>query len=318
METRRTFCVRALSALPAIGFGSLTSAKNTESTPPVRIAIGAETLPYSEFSLERSLEGIRKAGYRHATISFQHEKRKLLYGDMPGEEKKWLKRVLAESGLTIQMGLIGWDLNVTVEDGRSEYKRQLDLFAEFGIPFGLTGGPWRYIDFPHVRKPMPEWKKECDVFLKGLEPVADHAHSLGITLVMKPHTGLTATAWDCLELVERLQWPALKIAWDDGNVSFYEGLRPDTDLPYVAPHVRAWCIKDHRGERGNADFPIPGEGEIDFKNTLSTLVKAGFDGPACVERVDGTTPKAEMSAEEIDRRLAKACRNMTGIVESLG
>lgn len=318
MESRRRFCVRTLSALSAASVSFLASGKKTESTPPGRIAIGAETLPYSGFSLERSLEGIRKAGYRHATIYFQHEKKKILYGGMSNEEKKWLKGVLEESGLTIRMGLIGWDLDVKSEEGRNEYKRQLDLFAGFGIKMGLTGGPWRYVRFPHMRKPMPEWKRECDAFLKGLEPVAKHAHSLGITLVMKPHTGLTATAWDCLELVERLRWPAVKIAWDDGNVSFYEGLRPDTDLPYVAPHVRAWCIKDHRGGRANADFPIPGEGEIDFENTLRMLLKAGFDGPACVERVDGTTPKGEMSAEEIDRRLAIAYRNMTQIVENIG
>jgi len=317
MENRRGFCGQALSLLAAAGASRVALSEEAKPAQAGRIVMGAETLPYSEFSLERALEGIRKSGYRDAAIYFAHEKKKILYGLMPDEQKKWLRAILRKSGLTIRMGLIGWDLDVKSEEGRNEYKRQLDLFAELDIPFGLTGGPWRYIEFPYVRKPMPEWKKECDAFLKGLEPVAEHAHSLGITLVMKPHTGLTATAWDCFELVERVKWPALKIAWDDGNVSFYEGLRPDTDLSYVAPHVRAWCIKDHRGPRGNADFPIPGEGEINFKNTLSVLLKAGFDGPACVERVDGTTPKEQMSADEIDTRLALAYRNMTEIVESL-
>jgi sugar phosphate isomerase/epimerase len=250
--------------------------------------------------------------YKHATVNFKHQKERLLYGGMTHPAKNHLKTLLADSGLILRMGLIGWDLDVTSDEGQIEYKRQLDLFAELEIPFGLTGGPNRFREFPHVRKPTPEWNKECDLFLEGLEPVVQHAHELGIVLVMKPHTGLTATAWDCIELMERLKWPALKIAWDDGNVSFYEGLRPDTDLPYLAPHVRAWCIKDHRGGRANFDLPVPGEGEIDLKATLQILLEAGFDGPACVELVAEKRP-----AEEIDLRLAKACKNMNVILESL-
>ncbi len=311
MENRRTFCQHMILALPAVE-SLLTTRTWAAATPMKPIAIGAETLPYWEVSLDRALEGIRRAGYKHATVSFKHEKKKLLQGSMTHHARNQLKTLFVDSGLTIRMGLIGWDLDVKSDKGQDEYRRQLDVFAELGIPLGLTGGPNRFLKFPYLRKPTPEWKKECDLFLKGLEPVVQHAHSLGIMLVMKPHTGLTATAWDCIELMERLRWPALKIAWDDGNVSFYEGLRPDTDLPYLAPHVRAWCIKDHRGGRANPEFPVPGEGEINLRATLQILLEEGFDGPACVELV-----AEKRTTEEIDLRLAKAHENLTGILESL-
>jgi sugar phosphate isomerase/epimerase len=87
-------------------------------------------------------------------------------------------------------------------------------------------------------------------------------------------------------------------------VSFYEGIYPDPDLPDLAPYVKAVCIKDHLGGRAEANFPVPGSGQIDHEAMFRTLFAAGFNSPLAVERVDG---KGEpVTAEILDERIAQA------------
>jgi sugar phosphate isomerase/epimerase len=102
-------------------------------------------------------------------------------------------------------------------------------------------------------------------------------------------------------IVERLGSPAVRVIFDPGNVIYYEGVRPESDLPIVADLVRAICIKDHRGGRAELDFPTPGDGDIDHVAIFRTLRDHGFAGPCLIERIDGlSTP------EEVDRELARA------------
>ena len=84
------------------------------------------------------------------------------------------------------------------------------------------------------------------------------------------------------------------------NVAYYEGVRPEPDLPQVADLVRAVCIKDHRGGQAVEDFPTPGDGDVDHVAIFRALRDAGFSGPCLIERIDGLeTP------EEVDRELAR-------------
>jgi sugar phosphate isomerase/epimerase len=114
--------------------------------------------------------------------------------------------------------------------------------------------------------------------------------------------------------VQRLKSPYLKVAWDAGNVSFYEGIYPDPDLPDLAPEVKAVCIKDHLGLRGDANFPVPGQGQIDHEQMFRTLFAAGFNGPLAIERVDGRSEK-KLTPEVVDERLAAAHRHLVPILD---
>ena len=94
-----------------------------------------------------------------------------------------------------------------------------------------------------------------------------------------------------------------------------EGIHPDPDLPDLAPHVRAVCVKDHRGLRAEGNFPVPGTGQVDHDLLFRTLFAAGFRGPISVERVDGTEDAAAMTAEVIDERIARARAHLLPILE---
>jgi L-ribulose-5-phosphate 3-epimerase len=126
------------------------------------------------------------------------------------------------------------------------------------------------------------------------------AERRGVMILMKPHGGIAGTGADLAAIVERIGSPAVRVIYDPGNVAYYEGIKPEPDLPAVADLVRAVCIKDHRGGMANVDFPVPGEGEIDHVAIFRTLHAAGFSGPCLIERIDGlATP------EETDRALAR-------------
>jgi sugar phosphate isomerase/epimerase len=141
-------------------------------------------------------------------------------------------------------------------------------------------------------------------FYAGLEQAVRHAEQIGVTIALKPHTGITARAKDCMQVVQRIVSPRLQICWDAGNVSFYEGIYPDPDLPDLAPHVKAVCIKDHLGLRSEHNFPVPGQGQVDHEEMFKILFSAGFDGPMGIERVDGRGGK--VGPDQIDERLAAA------------
>jgi sugar phosphate isomerase/epimerase len=118
-----------------------------------------------------------------------------------------------------------------------------------------------------------------------------------------------------MEVVKRLPSERLKICWDAGNVSFYEGIYPDPDLPDLAPDVKAVCIKDHKGLRAEANFPTPGTGQIDHDQMFRILCGAGFRGPVAVERADGTDSAEKMAPELIDERMAAARKFLVPILE---
>jgi sugar phosphate isomerase/epimerase len=119
-----------------------------------------------------------------------------------------------------------------------------------------------------------------------------------------------------MQVVKRIVSPRLKITWDAGNVSFYEGVHPDPDLPDLAPQVKAVCIKDHLGLRGDANFPVPGQGQVDHELMFRTLFSAGFNGPMAVERVDGRDG-GKLSPEVVDERLAAANRYLVPLLDRL-
>ncbi|MCX8037053.1 MAG: sugar phosphate isomerase/epimerase [Candidatus Sumerlaeia bacterium] len=311
--TRRGFLAGCTSAA-ATAVWSATTLGRAESSAPYQL--GCQTLPYRAYPLQRALEGIQRAGYRYVHPYHTHEGKPVFTPDMAAGQQADLRRMFRDYGLTPHMafiGLVGGDL--TTGKGPTVWKKELDLFREFEIRTCVGVGPWYFQKFPDQPRPADEYTAACEAWYKGLEQVVPHAEQLGITITLKPHTGITATAAACLKVVGRVVSERLKICWDAGNVSYYEGVRPDPDFPALAPHVRAVCIKDHRGPRAHADFPVPGEGDVDHEAMFKTLFGAGFRGPLAVERVDGTMNALQMDADLIDRRIAQARAFLAPLLE---
>ena len=264
------------------------------------------TLPYRAFPIQRALDGIRKAGFRYVAPVSGHAKEPVFTAALPPAGRAELKRRFRDAGLEPVMAFAGLGIEMDKPDSIKKYCAELDLCADCGIHMTVGAGPWYYKKWPNIPIRDRDWRNICDTWYTAMEQVVKHAESIGVTIAMKPHTGITANAKACMQVVKRIVSPRFQICWDAGNVSFYEGIWPDPDLPDLVPHVKAVCLKDHKGGRGEANFPPPGQGQIDHAEMFRTLFAGGFSGPLAVERVDGTDRAAEMPAELIDQRLATA------------
>ena len=301
--TRRTFLTTA----------ALAPLATAASEPPT---LGAATLPYRGQPLPRALEGIRRAGYRHILPFDRHQNQPVFAPSLTPAERATLKRQFADAGLTPNLAFAGLAMKAADPATLDVFLRELDLAAEFHIRTVVGIGPGNFAKFPKVPKRRADWQRECAQFYPLLEKAVRHAATLGIVIALKPHTGITATAKDCLNVLERLPADNLKICWDAGNVSFYEGIGPDPDLPELVPHLRVVTLKDHRGLRANADFPVPGTGDVDHPGMFRILAEGGYRGPFYVERIDGAEDAARMAPDIIDQRLQQARTLLTPMLET--
>lgn len=272
-----------------------------------RVTIGAHTLPYAADTFDRALEGIAGAGFTHIGIYTQHADGPVISADPTPAELTALGDKLAQHGLTA-MSMFARSGSTSRID---RLRVDLEVCSALGIPLLLGAGPWP-LARSGERKPEMHWYGEVEQFLTTLSVAAPVAEQLGVTIVLKPHRGATATGADILDVVHRIDSAAVRACWDAGNIRFYEGLDSEHDLEAsgIAPYVKSVAIKDHRGNAGDAVFPIPGDGEVDHARMLSTLLASGFDGPLLIERFD------QPDATANDRALAQSHRYLTGTVEA--
>ena len=274
-------------------------------TPPERYRLGVMAGMYSMLPLDEAMSRIRRIGYRYISMARNHAEEPVFAPEMTKEQRKQMLRRIRSLGVEPFLSLGGFAGDVQNEEGLKRWIAQLDLCADFEIPVMVGAGPWYFTKFPFIPKRERDWAEEVTRWYVGLEKAVRHAESVRVVIALKPHTGVTARAKDCMDVTKRLRSPWLKIAWDAGNVSYYEGIHPDPDLPDLAPEVRAVCIKDHLGPRGENNFPVPGQGQVDHELMFRTLFSRGFNGPLAIERVDGRDRK-RLEPQVVDERLTAA------------
>ena len=267
------------------------------SQDAARFRLGAMTLPYLRWSFDRALEGIARAGFRHVGIRPGHADGPLLPDKPTADDYRALRQRIDGHGLTPALMFA----HRPAGDPAESLRRDVDTIAELGIPLLLVIPISPAPKFADERLSEMVWFTWVEAWFRMIVPAVRRAERRGVTLVLKPHGGIAGTGEDLALIVERLASPAVRVCYDPGNVVYYEGVRPETDLPAVTDLVRAVCIKDHRGGQAVVDFPTPGDGDIDHVSIFRTLHTAGFAGPCLIERIDGLS-----SPEAVDRELARA------------
>jgi sugar phosphate isomerase/epimerase len=279
-----------------------------------RYRLGVMAGMYSMLPVDEAMTRIRKIGYRYISIARSHANEPVFSPELTKDGRKSMLRRIRDLGVQPFLSLGGFAGDPQTEAGLQRFIAQLDLCADFEIPIMVGAGPWYFTKFPNIPKRERDWAEEVTRWYAGLEKAVRHAESIRVTIAMKPHTGVTARAKDCMDVMKRLRSPWLKIAWDAGNVSYYEGIHPDPDLPDLAADVKAVCIKDHLGPRGEDNFPVPGQGQVDHELMFRTLFARGFTGPLAIERVDGRDRK-KLEPQVVDERLTAAYRYLAPLLD---
>ncbi len=238
---------------------------NQPRHPPTRFQIACMTLPYSQFSLERALTGIRGAGYRYVAWGTTHQedgKRvPVLAADAPPARARELATRCRDLGLEPVMMFSG--IYPEANNGLEVLRQRILQAGAAKMPQVLT--------FGHTRGGNHQlWVER----FKQLAPVAQEN---GVVLVVKQHGGETGTGAACAKITREVNHAHIKVNYDAGNVmDYFEGkINPFTDLASCAEEVRSFCIKDHRMFPPPHQDCGPGLGEIDHYRLLHQVAFTG-------------------------------------------
>ena len=272
------------------------------------------TLSYRQEPLRRALEGIVVAGFPAVEIGCvcgycEHVKPE----QMRQPDRQALDKLVRSFGLTIasiaghidlQFPLVGRG-SETAAEGYRRLRARIDLASELGVPIVNTG--------LGVAQPG----ESLEPLLRELDKLLDYSAGRSVKIGLENHAGLTETAKLSLDLCRKIGNPHLGINHDAGNVRFYAGVDPLADLAAVADQISPYLIhvhiKDHRGGRGQWDFPPLGEGSIDLAGLAALYRRIGFAGPFSLEiefeGLDSTDPSAAI----VDQGVAQSYRFMQNL-----
>jgi len=260
------------------------------------------TLKYLNFPFERALEGIANAGFDQVALWLFHSGRQIFGGKSSADEVRLLAKKINSYHLKPYLVSAGLYPPPEKDEKLQSFKKEIELAGVLGARYVLTIGAGAYERYPDKPLSEDEFARLDNHFIASMRILGDHADKHNITILIKPHTGNTATAKECLDTLKRIDHQRVKIAYDGGNVHFYEKVNPEEDVMDIARQTECLIIKDHKGSRGNNDFPTPGEGEIDYVKLYSNARQKGFNGALLVEQIKARGD----SAVDVDVEINKA------------
>jgi sugar phosphate isomerase/epimerase len=262
------------------------------------IQLGIWNLNWSHFTFEEGLAGIRATGYDLISLYPQHSDGPCYTEEMDKEAISTLKQRLEDCGLTCAMLMA---VN-PVTSGVDAANRRIDMAVQMEVPYLCATGTWEWVKFLEERKPEAQLEAEHRAYVEAYQQVAPYALEAGVAITLKPHGGNSATGAILKRTIDDVGSPAFQASVDAGNVRFYEGIDPVADVGPILEHARTVCLKDHSGARGNANFPIIGDGGVDHPALFKKLHDAGFDGPMLIERFDGASGRTGIDYHTVCER----------------
>jgi len=158
---------------------------------------------------------------------------------------------------------------------RTEHtKKALTLAAELGAPCITTepGGPLE----------GRSWKDCLKLFVEELKPIIEHAEKVGVPLLVEPEPDLLIeTADQYLEFAAHFDTPFLGLNFDIGHFYCVKD-DPAATVHKLAPLIRHVHLEDIAATRVHHHL-VPGEGVIDFRETLKALKDVGYAGWVTIE-----------------------------------
>ncbi|MBP1996561.1 sugar phosphate isomerase/epimerase family protein [Paenibacillus eucommiae] len=268
---------------------------------------------YANVSFEQALQRIAQAGYRYVSFGLPHEGKPAFDDSLQGEADRIL-RLLDRHGLQ-PLTLVSTD-SLAPDQPLALALNRMEFAKALGVQELLSLGTWGYHQFPNEPRSGEEMKIVNDAFDEKFRLLGEEAGKRGLMISIKPHTGNTATGQVIAETLHRIGSPFVKACYDPGNVRFYEGIEPKEDVSAIAGQTISFVAKEHKGAQFESNFPIPGQGEVDFPAQFSILKAAGFDGPVIVERIDGQGES--LTVEAFDERNAHARANLEAMLAEVG
>ena len=121
-----------------------------------------------------------------------------------------------------------------------------------------------------------------------LRRLGDAVGSHKVYLAMETHPDLCQNAEQMLQTMARVDHPWVGVNFDTANVCYYtQGADTIEELRKVTSHIRGVHLKDTTGGYLDGDFPVFGQGTVDFDAVDQALTGAGYGGPYTMELEGG-------------------------------
>jgi len=226
------------------------------------------------------LRNTAAAGFENVAIGFFRGYLDLDLLTLSDEEREWFEAQLAAHGLKL-IAVFAGGSNILAEDGLEGVLGRLENVAKLGAPV-MDMGSFGYAD-----KTPEQIAAEEKLFVERVRIAGDRAGELGITICLETHGGFTGDTDACLHAMEIIDHERVRLAYDPANFLFYEGKLPEDRLEQLIPFIGHTHLKDSRGGKGVADFPLIGEGDTNYDVILPMLWEKGYRGAYTLERAPG-------------------------------
>ncbi len=289
---RRDFLQTTLLSTTALGALPLTSAL---AEGPPQWPIGCFNRPWTQWSYDDALDGIAAAGYKLTGLLSTHRGEAFTSSKADPQYLDNLKKRIAQRGLAVNMTAIRFEPGAPLQDNIADLRKQIENAARLELRFMLTFG----VDRP----------QHYEDFYRLMANAAPEAEKRGLQIALKPHGGGSGASEEILRCLEKVAHPNFKIWYDAGNIIYYTGKDPVTELEPIARYVTGFCAKDCPGPKGEVMSQF-GTGKVDFKAVFAKLKSVGFQGPIMVEGVkvgataDETTANAKANRQFLQKVLA--------------
>lgn len=282
------------SAAAAGALRPLSETMLQAAAPAVNWPVGCFNRPWTKWSYDEALDGIKAAGYKITGLLSTHRGEAFTSSAATPEYLDGLKKRIGARGLTVNMTAIRLTASAPAEDQIKDLRTQIDNASRLELPFMLTFGVDKSEDY--------------DRFYRTMADGAAYAAGRGIKLVLKPHGGGSGASEEILRCMEKVGHPNFKVWYDAGNIIYYTGKDPLVELEPVVAHVTGFCAKDCPAPQGEVMSQF-GTGKVDFRAVFARFKRAGFNGPIMVEGVavaatpEETTANARANREFLERTL---------------
>ncbi len=122
--------------------------------------------------------------------------------------------------------------------------------------------------------------------IEALKIIAEKARQAGVILSMETHPPFGLNGDTARKVIEAVDSDGLGFNFDTANIYYYNPKGVDTveELKKVLPYVTSVHLKESaKGEPRSFDFPVFGEGIVNFPEVFRLLDKQGFTGPYTME-----------------------------------
>jgi sugar phosphate isomerase/epimerase len=244
--------------------------------------IGCFNRPWTKWGgIDVALDGIKEAGFSVMGLLTRTKTDPFIGADATDEYLDAVKKKIAARGLKANMAAIRTKVDGPIDEGIKDLRKQIDNAQKLGLEWLMSFG----VDRP----------QDHDAYFKLMADGAAYGKERGLKLVLKPHGGSSGASDEIIRSIKAINHPNFSIWYDAGNIIYYTGKDPVTELEPIAKYVTGFCAKDCAAPKADVMVQL-GSGKVDFARVFSVLKGAGFSGPIMLEGSDPGKSAAEATA----------------------